>query len=312
MNPAPLRLAALAFLLAALLAATAADGNHWHVSTYYASNLNGHGPGNRAMWCGDSTLASCAPWDSVGGVVHNMFDDLVWSRAVADPDAPVTVNVTAWLNYDLPDETWDWLELIVRRGDQEEIAVAYTGPENDGVHLDHTTVVQPADFTGAQGDRVQLMLRVRSDGAWDDEDCFMVGHGAAQVDDITVRFDGVPVTFDDFEEGSPVHWRRIEDVSGVGDPPAAADLAVSAAPNPFNPKVRIAFWMPAAGAVSVVIYDPAGRLVRTLPVGDQPAGRCAVTWDGRDEAGAEVASGSYLYRVVAGADAAVGKVALVR
>ena len=47
----------------------------------------------------------------------------------------------------------------------------------------------------------------------------------------------------------------------------------------------------------LAVCDVAGRLVRTLIDGFVPAGEHEAAWDGRDEAGAEVASGVYLYRL---------------
>jgi len=42
------------------------------------------------------------------------------------------------------------------------------------------------------------------------------------------------------------------------------------------------------------LYDPIGRLVRTLDAGPKPSE--VLHWDGRDEAGREVSSGVYFYR----------------
>ena len=67
-------------------------------------------------------------------------------------------------------------------------------------------------------------------------------------------------------------------------------------PNPFNPSTSFSITLPVDKSVSVRVYDVSGRLVRTL-VGDQffSAGTYEFTWDGTNEAGAQVASGTYLY-----------------
>ncbi|GIV61284.1 MAG: hypothetical protein KatS3mg044_0150 [Rhodothermaceae bacterium] len=67
-------------------------------------------------------------------------------------------------------------------------------------------------------------------------------------------------------------------------------------PNPFNPTTTIRFTLPVDKRVSVRVYDVAGRLVRTL-VNDRllPKGSHEVAWDGTSDAGAPVASGTYLY-----------------
>ena len=63
----------------------------------------------------------------------------------------------------------------------------------------------------------------------------------------------------------------------------------------------------------LVVYDVAGRAVRTLVAGlPQVAGRYEAAWDGRDDAGRACASGVYIYRLEAGAAAESGKMALLR
>ncbi len=71
-------------------------------------------------------------------------------------------------------------------------------------------------------------------------------------------------------------------------------------PNPFNPQTRITFELPVASNVRLTVYDVLGREVVRLASGSYPAGTHAVTWDGRDAAGAMVPSGVYLYRIDAG------------
>jgi beta-glucanase (GH16 family) len=66
-------------------------------------------------------------------------------------------------------------------------------------------------------------------------------------------------------------------------------------PNPFNPSTVITFELAEPGRVELVVYDAAGRMVRSLVRADWPAGSHWVQWDGRDERGRPVASGSYHY-----------------
>jgi flagellar hook assembly protein FlgD len=49
----------------------------------------------------------------------------------------------------------------------------------------------------------------------------------------------------------------------------------------------------------LAIFDVAGRRVRTLVHARQTPGDHAVVWDGRDEAGREVGTGIYMYRLTA-------------
>lgn len=51
--------------------------------------------------------------------------------------------------------------------------------------------------------------------------------------------------------------------------------------------------------VDIAIYDQAGALVRNMQLGAQPAGLVNWQWDGRNDAGASVADGSYTFVVTA-------------
>jgi flagellar hook assembly protein FlgD len=55
--------------------------------------------------------------------------------------------------------------------------------------------------------------------------------------------------------------------------------------------------LPAAGNVSLQVYDVTGRTVRTLRSGFQKPGVYIATWNGRDERGREVPKGIYFYRL---------------
>lgn len=79
-----------------------------------------------------------------------------------------------------------------------------------------------------------------------------------------------------------------------GGVPAAFALGQNQ-PNPVTERTRIQYALPEATAVRIDVYDVAGRHVATLASGEQAAGRHEVEWDARG-----VASGLYVYRIVAG------------
>ncbi len=83
-------------------------------------------------------------------------------------------------------------------------------------------------------------------------------------------------------------------------------------PNPFNPTTTINFALPQSSNVRIVIYDMLGREVRTLVDGNEVAGMHSIVWDGRNNFGSQVASGTYIYRVVAGSFTAVKKMILLK
>lgn len=75
-------------------------------------------------------------------------------------------------------------------------------------------------------------------------------------------------------------------------------------PNPFTSATEIRFALAETGPVRLRIYDPAGRLVRTLVDAAMPAGPApAVRWDGRDDAGRPVGAGLYLLKLESAAGA---------
>ena len=88
-------------------------------------------------------------------------------------------------------------------------------------------------------------------------------------------------------------------------------------PNPFNPETWIPYHLAEPADVKLSIYSAAGRLVRTLALGNQAAGiyeskSRAAYWDGRNSVGERVASGLYFYTLTAGDFAATGKMLIMK
>ncbi len=86
-------------------------------------------------------------------------------------------------------------------------------------------------------------------------------------------------------------------------------------PNPFHPgdgPVTLRFSMAKAGPATVQVYDIAGRLVRTLAEGGQTAGEHSLHWDGKDDAGYNVSSGVYFYRLQTGGEQVSKSLVLIR
>ena len=71
-------------------------------------------------------------------------------------------------------------------------------------------------------------------------------------------------------------------------------------PNPFNPVTSIQFQVPQASEVSIIIYDMLGQQVKALFADQVQAGQYTVEWDGTNNAGLKMSSGSYIYRMTAG------------
>ena len=97
--------------------------------------------------------------------------------------------------------------------------------------------------------------------------------------------------------------------------PAQPTALLSNYPNPFNPETWIPYQLSETAAVTVTIHASDGKLVRTLELGQVPAGVYsekdrAAYWDGQNEQGEPVASGVYFYTLTAGEFSATRKMVI--
>ena len=83
-------------------------------------------------------------------------------------------------------------------------------------------------------------------------------------------------------------------------------------PNPFNPSTTIEYQIAEAGQVRLAIYNLLGQEVRVLVDARNEAGHYTATWDGKDQLGRQVASGIYLYRLLANDYAASRRMMLLK
>lgn len=98
--------------------------------------------------------------------------------------------------------------------------------------------------------------------------------------------------------------------AAAGDPDWAEDYAFGLDqnyPNPFNPSTTIRYTLAGESDVRLVVYNTLGQQVKVLIEARQGAGRHAVAWDGRDAFGREVATGMYVYRLIAGENESMKK-----
>ncbi len=118
----------------------------------------------------------------------------------------------------------------------------------------------------------------------------------AQVDSVLVHWPGGRVeTFaGPFAAGQRLTLTE-EAAPTTAASPAPGRLVLTAAPNPFNPRVTVSFAGAGDGPVVLAVYDLRGRHLRTLARAGGSAGR--LVWDGRDGAGREAPSGIYELRL---------------
>ncbi len=109
--------------------------------------------------------------------------------------------------------------------------------------------------------------------------------------------------------------RLLAALTRVEAPPPKETVLLANYPNPFNPETWIPYQLSDPAEVTVSIYALDGKLVRTLELGQMPAGvyqirSRAAYWDGRNAQGEPVASGVYFYTLRAGDFSATRKMVI--
>ncbi|MDI6807822.1 MAG: M6 family metalloprotease domain-containing protein [Candidatus Eisenbacteria bacterium] len=100
-------------------------------------------------------------------------------------------------------------------------------------------------------------------------------------------------------------------VSRIDPIPARFEFA-QAYPNPFNSETIFRIALPAEGDVHLAVFDTRGRLVRTVLDQRVNAGWHNLTWNGRDDRGAELPAGVYLAKLLSGSFVSTKKVVLLK
>jgi hypothetical protein len=157
--------------------------------------------------------------------------------------------------------------------------------------------------TGANmGTDVRPWLYVVGDENWDNEEyvpnTVVEGWGGAEGEYYAINYN--------FISGSSVHrlgdkstvtavedYRHTKTVEGFG--------LVSNFPNPFNPTTTIEFSLPEQSKVKIEIYNTLGSKIATLVDNQElSAGQNRLIWNGRNDNGNQVVSGTYIYRITSG------------
>ncbi|MCH7724747.1 MAG: T9SS type A sorting domain-containing protein, partial [Bacteroidetes bacterium] len=115
-----------------------------------------------------------------------------------------------------------------------------------------------------------------------------------------------------------VYWDDLK-VEKTGSPTNVEDATIPTEfsvtqnyPNPFNPSTTIKYSIPQQSIVTIKVYDILGTEVKTLVNGERTPGIYSVQWNGDNNYGSKVATGIYIYRVVAGNFVQVKKMILLK
>ncbi len=210
-----------------------------------------------------------------GSIVEALVDDfrLETVASVADVAAP-----TVTLTYPNGGQTF---------GPDQQVAVTWNAQDDVGV-------VQARVFFVAGGTEYLV-----AEGAFNNTYTFVWSdHFAGMPGLATGRFrvvvlDGAQRQAVDTADGDVT----FDIASGVDDALPTAVVLGQNHPNPFNPRTTIRFALPRAQDVTLQVFDVQGKLVRTLIDGPQTAGAHEAVWEGQDDRGGQVPSGTYLYRL---------------
>jgi hypothetical protein len=98
----------------------------------------------------------------------------------------------------------------------------------------------------------------------------------------------------------------------TGMTPALSLIVGDNYPNPFAAETSFDLTTNRASAVSVEVFDAAGRKVRSIDMGRTPAGATRLAFDGLDDHAHALPSGVYFYRVHAAGETVTKKMVIAR
>jgi uncharacterized delta-60 repeat protein len=199
---------------------------------------------------------------------------------------------TAWVRrYNGPGNGQDFAKAVALDGDGN---VYVTGESiGDGTSFDFTTIKYLANgdsgwvmrYDGPESD-VDEAVAIAVD---DSGNVYVTGsttQGGKGVEDYcTIKYVQTP--------------SEVKDETGDRERPSEFDLSQNY-PNPFNPATKIEFTLAKPGFVTLQVYDVLGRKVRTLVSEELSSGYKSVIWDGKNDAGDDVASAVYFYQLKVG------------
>lgn len=111
------------------------------------------------------------------------------------------------------------------------------------------------------------------------------------------------------------HWETFQQAAAVDKNTTIIPLVdelFQNFPNPFNPETVIPYYLVETTNVELTVYNMLGQKIKTLVRERQHAGSQLIQWHGRDESGARVSSGIYIFRLRTGSINRVRKMVLLR
>ena len=182
-----------------------------------------------------------------------------------------------------------------------ESGISYGSRVYNQVLRDYLPDASGISFSIAQGDTFTHSEDFVILDGWNAANCNVVAFVQNDTERMVIQCAQVPVTV-----GTPV------DLEAPAERlPERCQLRQNY-PNPFNTDTGIRYQIARAGHVTLKIFNPLGQEVCTLVEADQTPGWHDVSWDGRDNMGAEVGSGLYFCRLQAGEFSRTVKMVMMR
>ncbi len=132
--------------------------------------------------------------------------------------------------------------------------------------------------------------------------------GMNRIQDVDLDLDLIIGQLRDGEGDDERGLDRGHDVVAV----ARATGITGTAPNPFNPKTTVSYYVPESGHVELAVFDISGRMINRLVNENVTAGEHSVAWTGVDTRGSRVASGVYFFRMRSGGVVDTKRVVMIK
>ena len=122
----------------------------------------------------------------------------------------------------------------------------------------------------------------------------------------TINYDTIPLPSTDLAGNPRIAYGRIDmgayefkdTTVHVKPSPWQENNSLNIYPNPFYHSTFISFQTNKPGKNEVFVYNLKGQKIRKLMDNRSVAGKCTITWDGKDDFGFEVPPGTYIIKVI--------------
>ena len=242
------------------------------------------------------------------GEVQHTWDvyDITYDTTIAGTDTTITadtVTTSTTGGVDIWAETLDWNLGVLWAGETDP---GWYSSFDEGITSPHPYAGEWIGFdTGNSGAIVDNLGVGQSVQATDDASALAATGVTCNPRAMAKSADGMTLYVADFSTSVIQKWTNanpvtltIDDDSQDDSPIVAKGYALNQAyPNPFNPSTTISYEVGRTGNATLKVFNLRGELIRILKEGWHFNGRHQVSWDGKDNSGMQVPSGTYIYRL---------------